>query len=121
MARKSLQVSEAPENAAGLRPRNVLIYIRVSTEKQSNNQLSLDSQEEHLLARCKRDGDNIAGIFREEGETATNIRRPAFEQMIARDRRYAHYRCDHGVLVFAGLPQSGRARAHRSNAAQAQG
>jgi site-specific DNA recombinase len=66
--------------------RNILLYIRVSTEKQSTNLLSLDSQEEHLIARCKRDGDNIAGIFREEGETATNMRRPAFEQMIARAR-----------------------------------
>ncbi|XUJ36316.1 recombinase family protein [Bradyrhizobium japonicum] len=84
MARKHLQVSEAPDNAARPRPRNVLIYIRVSTEKQSNNQLSLDSQEENLIARCKRDGDHIAGIFREEGETATNMKRPAFEQMIAR-------------------------------------
>lgn len=84
MARKNLQVSENPDNAAGPRPRNVLIYIRVSTEKQSNNQLSLNSQEKNLIARCKRDGDHIAGIFREEGETATNMKRPAFEQMIAR-------------------------------------
>jgi hypothetical protein len=45
MARKNLQVSEIPGNAAGSRPRNILIYIRVSTEKQSSNQLSLDSQE----------------------------------------------------------------------------
>lgn len=37
-----------------------------------------------LAARCKRDGDNIVGIFRDEGETATNMKRPAFEQMIAR-------------------------------------
>jgi len=72
-------VANAPSSS-----RNVLIYIRVSTEKQSTNQLSLDSQEEHLIARCKRDDDNIAGIFREEGETAANMRRPAFEQMIAR-------------------------------------
>lgn len=84
MARKHLQVSEAPDSTANPRPRSVLIYIRVSTEKQSSNQLSLNSQEKNLIARCKRDGDHIAGIFREEGETATNMKRPAFEQMIAR-------------------------------------
>jgi site-specific DNA recombinase len=84
MARQHLQALDAISAEVVNKPRNVLIYIRVSTEKQSNNQLSLDSQEEHLIARCKRDGDNIAGIFREEGETATNMRRPAFEQMIAR-------------------------------------
>lgn len=84
MARKHLQAVATPDKNIEPRPRNVLIYIRVSTEKQSSNQLSLDSQEENLIARCKRDGDHIAGIFREEGETATNMRRPAFEQMIAR-------------------------------------
>ncbi len=83
MARKNLQTETSSHEASQPR-RNVLIYIRVSTEKQSNNLLSLDSQEKSLLARCKRDGDHIAGIFREEGETATNMRRPAFEQMIAR-------------------------------------
>ena len=83
MARKNLKIANLPDVVSNPR-RNVLIYIRVSTEKQSNTQLSLDSQEENLIARCKRDGDHIAGIFREEGETATNMRRPAFEQMIAR-------------------------------------
>lgn len=68
MARKNLQVSEAPDNASGRRPRKVLIYIRVWTEEQSNNQLSVGSQEEHLIAHSKRDGDNIAGIFREPDE-----------------------------------------------------
>ena len=84
MARKHLQAVATPDKNIEPRPRNVLINIRVSTGKQSSNQLSLDSQEENLIARCKRDGDHIAGIFREEGETATNMRRPAFEQMIAR-------------------------------------
>ena len=36
------------------------------------------------MARRKRDGDNIVGIFREEGETGTNMTRSAFEEMIAR-------------------------------------
>jgi site-specific DNA recombinase len=84
MARKHLQTLETVAADVSKRPRNILIYIRVSTEKQAGNALSLGSQEENLIARCQRDGDNIAGIFREEGETATNMRRPAFEQMIAR-------------------------------------
>jgi Resolvase, N terminal domain len=57
--------------------RNVLIYIRVSTEKQSQNLLSLNDQENQLVARAKRDGDNIIAIYRDEGETATNMRRAA--------------------------------------------
>ncbi len=84
MARKHLRTLENVAADVSKRSRNILIYIRVSTEKQASNALSLGSQEENLIARCKRDGDNIVGIFREEGETATNMRRPAFEQMIAR-------------------------------------
>lgn len=74
MARKNLQVSEAPDNASG-RPRKVLIYIRVWTEEQSNNQLSVDSQEEHLIAHRKRDGDNIAGIFCEPDEAGPCLKK----------------------------------------------
>jgi hypothetical protein len=47
--------------------RIVLIYIRVSTEKRSQNLLSLNDQENQLVARAKRDGDNIIAIYRDEG------------------------------------------------------
>lgn len=56
----------------------------MSTDAQAQNALSLGDQSNQLIARCKRDGDNIVAIFREEGESATNMKRPAFEQMIAR-------------------------------------
>ncbi len=82
MARTRLSKLEPSETEAV--PRNILIYVRVSTDAQAQNQLSLSDQENQLLARCKRDGDQVVGIFREEGESATNMRRPAFEAMIAR-------------------------------------
>src|SRR5689334_11373541 len=83
MARGHLErsLSVAEEAAPG---RNVLIYIRVSTDTQAQNVLSLADQENQLLARCKRECDRVIGVFREEGESATNMRRPAFEAMIAR-------------------------------------
>lgn len=84
MAQKHLETSDAASRDAVRASRNVLIYIRVSTNAQAENALSLTDQENQLIARCKRDGDNIVGIFREEGESATNMKRPAFEQMIAR-------------------------------------
>ncbi len=84
MARKHLHASETPSTNAVKASRNVLIYVRVSTDAQAQNALSLEDQSNQLIARCKRDGDNIVGIFREEGESATNMKRPAFEQMIAR-------------------------------------
>src|SRR6202048_2374022 len=84
MARKHLLKADDVADGRTTPSRNVLIYIRVSTEKQSQNLLSLNDQENQLVARAKRDGDNIVGIFRDEGETTTNMKRAAFEQMIAR-------------------------------------
>src|SRR6185437_15004959 len=84
MARKHLHALETPSTNAVKASRNVLIYVRVSTDAQAQNALSLMDQENQLVARCKRDSDNIVGVFRDEGETATNMKRPAFEQMIAR-------------------------------------
>src|ERR1700682_3183366 len=84
MARKHLQTLETTSKDAITSSRNVLIYIRVSTDAQAQNILSLSDQENQLIASCKRDGDTIVGIFRDEGETATNMKRAAFEQMIAR-------------------------------------
>lgn len=84
MARKHLHALETPSTNGVKATRNVLIYVRVSTDAQAQNALSLMDQENQLVARCKRDGENVVGIFRDEGETATNMKRPAFEQMIAR-------------------------------------
>ncbi|MGJ4931561.1 recombinase family protein [Bradyrhizobium sp. HKCCYLS2038] len=84
MARKHLQTLKATSEEVVKTSRNVLIYIRVSTDAQAQNALSLTDQENQLVDRCKRDGDNIVGIFRDEGETATNMKRPAFEHMVAR-------------------------------------
>jgi site-specific DNA recombinase len=84
MARKNFEIAETPSTVADPRPRNVLIYSRVSTLAQSQNRLSSEDQIAQLIARSKRDGDNIVGIFRDEGETATNMKRSGFEEMIAR-------------------------------------
>ncbi len=82
MARRQLAKSDHSAISAPLR--NVLIYIRVSTDAQAQNLLSLADQENQLLARCKRENERVVAVFREEGESATNMRRPAFEAMIAR-------------------------------------
>jgi hypothetical protein len=84
MARKNLTPSSVGGPEAAARQRAVLIYIRVSTDAQASNLLSLEDQETQLLAQCKRENERVAGIYREEGETATNMRRRAFEDMIER-------------------------------------
>lgn len=45
-------------------------YVRVSTEEQVRGGVSLDAQEERLLAYCKLAGLEIVGFFREEGVSA---------------------------------------------------
>lgn len=84
MARKNLNVADTTANVVEPRPRNVLIYSRVSTLAQAQNMLSSDDQIAQLVAKSKREGDNIVGIFRDEGETGTNMKRSGFEEMIAR-------------------------------------
>lgn len=84
MARKNIQTSELPAENPPPRPRNVLVYARTSTEAQSQNLLSMMDQVAQITGRCKREGDNIVGIFRDEGETGTNMKRAAFESMLAR-------------------------------------
>jgi hypothetical protein len=53
MARKHLQALETASKDAIASSRNVLIYIRVSTDAQVQNALSLTDQENQLVARCK--------------------------------------------------------------------
>ncbi|WP_371420442.1 recombinase family protein, partial [Tardiphaga sp.] len=84
MARKNLNVVDTAATTSEPRPRNVLIYSRVSTLAQAQNMLSSDDQIAQLVAKSKREGDNIVGIFRDEGETGTNMKRSGFEEMIAR-------------------------------------
>ncbi len=79
MARKHLH-AEQPKRTS----RNILVYVRTSTEKQAANFLSLYDQENQILAKCEREGENVLSVYREGGETATNMKRPAFEQMVAR-------------------------------------
>jgi site-specific DNA recombinase len=84
MARKNLQTADPATADPTTRPRNVLIYGRVSTEAQAQNKLSMLDQIAQIVGRCKRDGDNVIGIFRDEGETGTNMKRSAFDTMITR-------------------------------------
>ena len=84
MARKHLGTSSLTGLGEIARQRAVLIYIRTSTDAQASNVLSMDDQENQLVNRCKLENERVAGIYRDGGETATNMRRPAFEDMIAR-------------------------------------
>lgn len=64
------------------KPKNAVIYLRVSTEEQVDN-FSLGTQEELCNKEAVRRGYKIIEVFREEGKSAKTIRgRPTLIEML---------------------------------------
>lgn len=61
----------------------VALYARVSTVKQADKDLSIPDQLRQLRDWCKRNGHAIGKEYVEAGASATDDRRPEFQQMIA--------------------------------------
>lgn len=61
----------------------VALYARVSTVKQAEKELSIPDQLRQLREWCARQGHGVAVEYREAGASATDDRRPVFQQMIA--------------------------------------
>lgn len=51
--------------------KKAICYLRVSTEEQVNEGVSLDSQDERLRAYCKMAGLDLVKVIREEGVSAS--------------------------------------------------
>jgi DNA invertase Pin-like site-specific DNA recombinase len=60
----------------------VALYLRVSTGRQAESDLSIPDQGRQLRAYCEGKNWPVAEEFIEPGNTATDDRRPAFQQMI---------------------------------------
>ncbi len=69
-------------------PMRVAIYTRVSTEDQAQEGFSLRAQEARLRAYVDARGWQIAGEYRDEGFTGTDVRRPAYRRMMAEADRW---------------------------------
>jgi len=67
--------------------RNVALYLRVSTVRQADKDLSIPDQRKQAEAYCKRLGWEIVREFVERGASATTDNRPAFQEMIAEARQ----------------------------------
>lgn len=61
-----------------------LIYCRVSTDEQANEGYSLDAQERFCKKFAEDRGYVVAGVFRDEGRSGTNLDRPALQDMLAK-------------------------------------
>lgn len=59
-------------------------YLRVSTSKQADADLSLPDQRRHVEAHCERRGWKLIDIYNEQGASALDEDRPEFQRMVDR-------------------------------------
>ncbi len=58
------------------------LYVRVSTEDQAREGHSLEAQEEMLRAYCEAQGWEVASVYRDDGYSGRNTRRPGYQRML---------------------------------------
>jgi len=75
------QVTKTQARAAELR---AALYMRVSTGRQAEHDLSIPDQRQQLQSWCRGHGYAVTAEFVEAGASATDDRRPVFQQMIER-------------------------------------
>ncbi len=62
--------------------KRAIIYVRVSTDEQSEKGYSLQHQEDRLRQYCKFQNIEIAGFYKED-HSAKSFERPAFNELLA--------------------------------------
>ena len=65
-------------------PKRVALYLRVSTGRQAENDVSLPSQRDVTTRFCEAQGWTVVAEFVEPGASATDDRRPVFQRMLER-------------------------------------
>lgn len=58
------------------------IYVRVSTEEQAKEGISLDAQIDRCKAFCKAKGWNVYQIYTDAGASAGSLKRPALKSLL---------------------------------------
>ncbi len=79
-ARNPMPVCQTDEPAF----RRAALYMRVSTGRQAEHELSIPDQRTQLRTWCQVNGYTVAAEFIEAGASAGDDRRPVFQQMIER-------------------------------------
>lgn len=59
------------------------IYVRVSTQDQAQHGFSLDAQQDSLSNYAKAIGYDIFRIYRDEGKSAKDLKRPQMQEMLS--------------------------------------
>jgi DNA invertase Pin-like site-specific DNA recombinase len=60
-----------------------VVYIRVSTEEQTENPLNLANQEKRCQNYCQQKNLTVVKVFIDPGESARTSARPEFQKMLA--------------------------------------
>src|SRR5712671_8243523 len=81
------------------------LYLRVSTGRQADNDLSIPDQRRQAKAYCASRGWEIAADYVEPGLSATDDRRPEFQRMIDAATTAAGVRCYPGPQLQPLLPR----------------
>jgi hypothetical protein len=92
----------SPDVTAAAATAKAALYLRVSTGRQAESDLSIPDQRRQITAYCVAKGWDVAAEFVEPGNTATDDRRPAFQAMIDA----ALVKPPSFSVILAGLKQS---------------
>jgi site-specific DNA recombinase len=65
-----------------LAPKRAALYLRVSTGRQAEGEVSLPSQRDLTRRYCEAQGWTVVEEFVEPGASATDDRRPVFQRML---------------------------------------
>src|SRR5215471_12211016 len=76
------RLCRAPDESVAAR--RAALYMRVSTGRQADHDLSIPDQRSQLNLWCRANGYDVVAEFAEAGASAGDDRRPGFQQMIER-------------------------------------
>src|SRR5215471_11554683 len=76
------RLCRAPDESVAAR--RAALYMRVSTGRQADHDLSIPDQRSQLKLWCRANGHDVVAEFAEAGASAGDDRRPGFQQMIER-------------------------------------
>ena len=100
-------------------PLRAALYLRVSTARQAEHDVSIPDQRRQGEAYCASRGYQLVETYVEPGASATNDRRPEFQRMIeAGTAKPAPFDVVHRPFVQPLLPRPFRARVLRPQARQ---
>lgn len=77
----------------------VMGYVRVSTDEQVSNGVSLDAQEGKIRAYCTAKDWDLLGVIRDEGISAKNLKRPGLQSILEKIHKRNGNRGFDGIIV----------------------